>query len=411
MRVCQKIIYIVLMLFHSSIRRELARSFGGTLVVLITVVMSMMLIKTLGLASKGGVNPQDVMMVMGYSVLGHLPTILTLSLFIAITATLGRMYRDSEMVIWFSAGRGLAGFLGPLFRFAWPILLAIALLALVVWPWSNQQTQDLREQFERRGDLDRVAPGQFQENAAGTRVFFIDKASESVSVSVSEPSSPSAISPSAASLGATSPASTSPTAAATPVARNIFISATERGKQSVTSARNGRIEMIDDQRFLMLGNGQRLERDLNQKEIKISEFEEYGTLIGSVRGLNSNQIPAKAVSTRKLLKAGDRVAQAELAWRAGLALAAINLTLMALALSNVNPRGGRGSYLVLTLLAFVVYYNLLNLGYGWISNGKTSALGFMLWLHGSVLAIGALWLTVRHQRWSWRNLMPARGAA
>ena len=376
------------MLFHSSIRRELARSFGGTLVVLITVVMSMMLIKTLGLASKGGVNPQDVMMVMAYSVLGHLPTILTLSLFIAITATLGRMYRDSEMVIWFSAGRGLAGFLGPLFRFAWPILLVIALLALVVWPWSNQQTQDLRDQFERRGDLDRVAPGQFQENAAGTRVFFIDKASDP------EPSS--------------SPTN-SPTAAATPVARNVFISAIERGKQSVTSARNGRIETIDDQRFLLLGNGQRLERDLNQKEIKISEFEEYGTQIGSTRGLNTNQIPAKAISTRKLLKAGDRVAQAELAWRAGLALAAINLTLIALALSNVNTRGGRGSYLVLTLLAFVIYYNLLNLGYGWISNGKASALGFMLWLHGSVLVIGLLWLIVRHQRWSWRNLMPSKG--
>ena len=36
------------MLFHSSIRKELARSFGATLVVLITVVMTMTLIRTLG---------------------------------------------------------------------------------------------------------------------------------------------------------------------------------------------------------------------------------------------------------------------------------------------------------------------------------------------------------------------------
>jgi lipopolysaccharide export system permease protein len=102
------------MLFHSSIRKELARSFGATLVVLVTVVMTMMLIRSLGLASRGSVNPSEVMMVMGYSVLGHLPTILTLSLFIAIVATLSRMYADSEMVIWFSTGRGLAGFSGPL---------------------------------------------------------------------------------------------------------------------------------------------------------------------------------------------------------------------------------------------------------------------------------------------------------
>ncbi len=126
------------MLFHSSIRRELARSFGATLVVLVTIVMTFMLIRSLKQASLGSVNPSDVMMVMGYSVLGHLPTILTLRLFIAIVTALSRMYADSEMVIWFSAGRGLLGFGRPLFRFAWPILLVIAALALVGWPWSNQ---------------------------------------------------------------------------------------------------------------------------------------------------------------------------------------------------------------------------------------------------------------------------------
>lgn len=46
------------MLFDSSIRKELARSFGATLVVLVTVVMTMMLIRTLGQASRGSVNPR-----------------------------------------------------------------------------------------------------------------------------------------------------------------------------------------------------------------------------------------------------------------------------------------------------------------------------------------------------------------
>lgn len=89
------------MLFHSSIRKELARSFGATLVVLATIVMTIMLIRTLGQASRGSVNPSDIMLVMGFTVLGHLPTLLTLSLFISIVATLSRMYTDSEMVIWF----------------------------------------------------------------------------------------------------------------------------------------------------------------------------------------------------------------------------------------------------------------------------------------------------------------------
>ena len=67
------------MLFHSSIRKELARTFGATLVVLITIVMTIILIRTLGQASRGTVNPSEVMMVMGFSVLGYLPVLLTLS--------------------------------------------------------------------------------------------------------------------------------------------------------------------------------------------------------------------------------------------------------------------------------------------------------------------------------------------
>ena len=52
------------MLFDSSLKQELNRSFGATLVVLVTVVMTMVLIRTLGLASNGNVNPAEVSLVL-----------------------------------------------------------------------------------------------------------------------------------------------------------------------------------------------------------------------------------------------------------------------------------------------------------------------------------------------------------
>ena len=110
------------MLFHSYIRKELARSFGATLVVLVTVVMTMTLIRTLGEASRGTFDPADVLIIMGYTVLSDLPTILSMCLFIAVLNVLTRMFRDSEMVIWFGSGRGLISMLPPVFRFSWPIL-------------------------------------------------------------------------------------------------------------------------------------------------------------------------------------------------------------------------------------------------------------------------------------------------
>jgi len=124
------------MLFHSSIRKELARSFGATLVVLITVVMTMTLIRTLGEAGRGVFNPSDVMIIMGYTVLSEMPIILSFCLLMAVLSVLTRMFRDSEMVIWFGSGRGLTSLIKPLFRFAWPILLVIAALAFLILPWA-----------------------------------------------------------------------------------------------------------------------------------------------------------------------------------------------------------------------------------------------------------------------------------
>ena len=64
------------MLFHSTLRKELARSFGATFVVLLTIVMTQTLFRVLGLTTRGGFNPADLMVVMWYTLLGQLATIL-----------------------------------------------------------------------------------------------------------------------------------------------------------------------------------------------------------------------------------------------------------------------------------------------------------------------------------------------
>ena len=355
------------MLFQSSIRRELARSFGATLVVLITIVMTIVLIRTLGQASRGYINPQDVMLLMAYSALGRLPTILTLSLFIAMVGTLSRMYRDSEMVVWFTSGQGLSTFLKPMFRFSWPVLLIIALLSIFVWPWTNQQTRDMQIRYQQRGDLDRVRPGQFQESSSGNRVFFIDR-----------------------------------DAGADQTSNNVFIATNEKGKNSVTTAHSGRIERKDDRRFLMLSDGQRLENVNGQSALRISEFEEYGVTTGDADALGQGFQEGKLLTTRALIKDPTRGNLGELAWRLGLALAAFNLVILALALPSVNPRGGRGGNLIFVVLAFMVYNNLVNLGQSWIFLGLISFGNLLLALHGGVLLLGLAWLLKRHTHWTLR---------
>ena len=354
------------MLFQSSIRKELARSFGAALVVLMTIVITIILIRTLGQASRGSASPQDVMLLMGYSALGRLPIILTLSLFVAMVSTLSRMYRDSEMVVWFVSGRGLISFLAPLFRFAWPVLLVITLLSVFVWPWSNLQSQEMKDRYEQRGDLERVAPGQFQESSSGNRVFFIDR-----DVSQEKASN------------------------------NVFIASTEKGKNAVTTARSGRIETVGNSQMLLLDNGQRLESQIGKSALKITEFEEYGSKAGNSALINGD-LPERSKSTWELLRTPTRNNLGELAWRLGMALAAVNLVVIALALASVNPRAGRSGNLIFVLFTFVVYYNLLNLGQNWISVGAASFGTFVPALHGGALLLALAWLSRRHLNWTFK---------
>ncbi|CAM4380233.1 LPS export ABC transporter permease LptF [Comamonas aquatilis] len=363
------------MLFDSSIRKELARSFGATAVVLITVVMTMMLIRTLGQAYKGSVSPSDVMLVMGFTVLGQLPTILALSMFVAIVGSLSRMYRDSEMVIWFASGQGLASLLRPLLRFAWPVILVTTGLALGVLPWSYAQIEQIKTQFQQRSDIDRIAPGEFQESAGGNRVFFIDK------------DAPSAM-----------------------AASNVFIVSNDPGRESVTSAKGARLEVINGERVVILMDGQRMETRASDGTVKVSEFKEYGTQIDGENPISMEEQAARSMPTMELIQRDEPIARSVLGWRLGLPLAALNFVILGLAVSSVNPRAGNSSSLMIALFAFIVYYNLMTLGESWVSSGKLSMTALLLLLHGTTFITGMFILLVRHKRWSLRDLLGRKSA-
>ena len=104
---------------------------------------------------------------------------LALSLFISVVATLGRMYRDSEMTIWFASGVGLSALRAPgaahqLAGAGGDRRLGAVRLAVA----ERAQPPQMKERFERRSDLSRVAPGQFQTSSDGRRVFFIERDSQ-----------------------------------------------------------------------------------------------------------------------------------------------------------------------------------------------------------------------------------------
>lgn len=351
------------MIFKQALQRELSRTFGATLVVLLTIVMSMMLIRTLGLASKGVVNPKEVFLIMAYSVMGHAPTILALALFITVVSTFARMIGDSEVVIWLSSGKSLGSFVKPLFSFSAPIFITITLMAFMIWPWSNTQLQDLRERYEQRGDLERIVPGEFQESANGKRIIYVDKSDIQDLNKVK--------------------------------ASNVFITTTDQGKEVVTSAQKGHIEIVNGEKYIVLSKGYQLTLDSLKQDIKLIEFETMGSLIGTTETDPSTGFP-NARTTLTLLREPRLDNQGELSWRIGIVLASINLMLLALASASTKPRNTRSSHMLFAILAFVTYYNFINVGQNWIASGRIGFFETLLMLHGGVFLV--IWvLLIRRQ--------------
>ena len=367
------------MLFDSTLRRELARNFGATLVVILTIVLTMMLIRTLGQAAGGKISPQDVVLLLGYVALGHLPTMLALSLFIAVVATLSRMYRESEMTIWFASGVGLTRFVRPVLRVSWPVLLAIGVLALFVWPWQNLRGVELKERFERRSDLSRVTAGQFQTSSDGSRVFFIERDKTDASTG-----------------------------------RNVFILSSQRDSESVTSASSGRIELLGDDRFLQLTRGQQNEENRRTGEKTLARFEGYSARAGErvISGLDD--LPPKARATISLLQEPTPRNQGELAWRLGLLLAAANMVLLGIGLAATNPRRASNWNLLFALMSFAIYYNVINLSQAWVAGSKIGMGTALIVAHGGAfaIAIGLLWWRESgNRRGRWRARLAGRAAS
>ncbi|MCE2912759.1 MAG: LPS export ABC transporter permease LptF [Pseudomonadota bacterium] len=343
------------MLFDSTVRRELARSFGATLVVILTIVLTMFLIRTIGQAASGAVAPQDVVLLLGYVALGHLPTMLALSLFVSVVLTLGRMYRDSEMAIWFASGVGLSRFVRPVLRTTWPVLLVVALLLLFAWPWGNRNSLELRDRYQQRSDLARVAPGVFQSSSDGRRVFFVEReGADGIN------------------------------------ARNVFILTQNERGEAVTSARAGRLERSADGRYLVLERGQRNESLSDTGARTLSSFDSYRVLVDEKALREAEQRPPRTVATIDLMLDPTPRHQGELAWRIGLLLGAANLLLLGIGLAATNPRRASNWNLLFALLAFATYYNLINLAQAWVAGGRLSMASALFGVHGAALALALL---------------------
>jgi lipopolysaccharide export system permease protein len=376
-------------ILDSSFRREAARTFGATLVVLLTIVLTWVLIRVLTQSGRGQIDPQDVALFIGLYLISQLGTLMAITLFITVMAVLTRWFRESEMAVWQSSGIGVYGLLKPVLRFSWPFVIAILGLTLLVWPWANQQQAELKEVYEKRSDVARAAPGQFRESADGRRVFFFEGNSDVKSLVGN-----------AENLNANSDEkSANPIAQDARGASRVFVRTIENnGAESVTLASSGGVKRLKENNlegiFIELLQGRRYEFSSVPKiQTRISEFARYLVKIKDDDNAVATGPAPNAMPPLTLAITDTPAARGELFWRLSVPLCALLLSLLAVPLAATQPRAGKGLHFLMATLTFLIYFNFINLGLGWISQGRTVLPAMMVALHGTalVLFISLMW--------------------
>jgi lipopolysaccharide export system permease protein len=327
------------MIFQRAVRREFTQAAVGVFVALFAILLTTQLIRLLGQAASGQVASEAVVALLGFAALNSLPVLLSLTVFMAILLTLSRSYRDSEMVVWFASGQSLVAWVRPVLTFALPVVVTIALLSLLISPWALKMSAEYRQKLsgQSRNDTAQVAPGAFKESGSGDRVVFVEAVADDSSL-----------------------------------VRNVFVSSLQHQKLGVMMASSGHSEQMENgDRFMILENGRRYEVTPGQPEFRILEFARYALRVETKESQGIEKTP-RNTSTRELLKNRSAAALAEVLWRVGVPISALVLALLAIPMSFVNPRAGRSANLILALLTFTIYSNLLSVSQAWVTQGRLS---------------------------------------
>jgi lipopolysaccharide export system permease protein len=351
------------MIFHRALLREFTNLAGAVFMTLFLIALTTRLIRLLGQAAGGSIPSDAVVAFLGFFALNVLPVLLSLTLFITVLLTLTRSYRDSEMVIWFSAGLSVGAWIRPVLTFAGPLVLLIAGLSLFISPWAAHKSEEYRSRVDSRDEVSRVDPGVFGESTNKDRVFFVESiAGDSGTV------------------------------------QNVFVNSIQHQRIGVIVSQKGYVEVAPNgDRFLVLVDGRRYEGTPGQADYRVMEFERYLTRIESKEG----DVPIethRTLSTAALIELPTNANLGELMWRIGLPLSALLLALVAIPMSFVNPRAGRSVNLLLALLTYIVYSNLLSLSQARVAQGRLPfSVGW--WLVHAVMGLVLLALFAQRMGW------------
>ncbi len=356
--------------------RELATSVGATAIVLLVITVGGSFADVLRSVAAGRIPGSVMFPVLGLQILGAMSVLVPVALFLGVLLAMARLYRDSEMHVLGAAGVGAMGLLRPTAMLAIPLAILTGLVSLWLGPLAVRTADAMIAEANRSVIAVGLEAGRFVELPGHMGVIFVD----SMAAKGTE-------------LG------------------GIFIESERRDSEGntrvdIVTAAKGRLYHGSEEsgRYLALIDGHRFEGRLGQLDWRRMRFER-----------NEVALPKQAVDggvdiegrpSMELLADGDRPARVEFGWRLSAPISALVLALLAIALSRQSPREARYSRLLIAVLVYLLYANVLGIVRAGLLQGRLPPWLGLWWVQLLTVAIAA-WILWRQ----YRVPKPAAGAA
>lgn len=327
--------------------RECAKSWVSVAGVLIVLTLGVGFARFIASAAAGELPGSTVMTIVGFSLLQNLEIILPISLLLAVMLTVGRLCSDNEMAAMTAGGVGPRTLYRPFLLLAGLLTLGAALLSVQLGPGVERQMSLLKERGDVLATLESFDPGRFHTLMSGRAAFYAERSE-----------------------------------ATTGEMADVFIRVKSQNAQETVVLADRAVRQSDPdsgRQTLVLWSGWRYEGIPGQPDFRITRFSEHGVHMAPPQ--NEVSFGLEEAETAELLAADSPEAAAELHLRLSVPLSVFILALLALPLGYLPPRSSRYGKLVIGILVYVVYANLLRLGAVYLSDGVIPAWLGLWWVH------------------------------
>ncbi|AXQ29701.1 LPS export ABC transporter permease LptF [Solimonas sp. K1W22B-7] len=346
--------------------REATGALVAVAVVLLAIMISAQFARYLAQAA-GGTLPKDLLLsVVALTSLQYLMILIPFSALLAVMLTLGRLYSDKEIAAMNGCGVGGSRLYWPFVLLAFGMALLAGAFSFQIGPWAGRQADILLKDGKWLVQFNPFETGRFKAVGDGRAVFYTDRVDEGGN-----------------QLGL------------------VFGELQEDEGVSALTARSGRyVQEADGSRQLVLEDGWRYQGEPGKGSYDITHYDTLTSRIQLPEFVYKSEA-RKVRPTLDLLASSDPADRAEWHWRLASPISVFLMILIAVPLSHIAPRQGRYGKLVLGIVVYLAYSNLLTFGQTYLAKGKMPEVMGLWWIHAMAAAL-ALALIARREGW-WRR--------